>query len=691
MNDISSLFGSSFFFPGKNPNVPADLRQRLALAMMAQKRAYPKTFGEGLASIGDSIGDRAMMSRIEREAADAELAGRASENRILGTSTPASAAPGYAPPDNGAPAVDAINRAITPPPPPPPSMVPPPPGAPAGGAAPVAAGPGGMVEPEAFNEIDAADPRNRFKPPPAYLAPALERNIADPERRGYLGQLAGKEARSASEVSPTGAAGPFQFTRGTGAQYGIPGAARFDPDASTQAVNRFTDDNVRALTAKLGREPTPGEMALAHQQGAGTAGNMLSGTGNAPPRNLAVNNVPPGMGPQAAAQKIMGYYGMPGAGGVPPVPADPRDGAALALMDQGSPAAPPAPGRPSVADYGQKLALAPTPPPPQPQQAAIPAAPPATPPIQKAPQLAQAGPAADYVPPEKPAPRPPPLTTDVMQRIQEEVRAASPADRDAVQKRLAPLYQAEQGKLAQAHEVFKDEQIAHRAYELERQKALQTAAQRGQTYTKDQEAITEARSKNALRQQFGNMDPETVFKTMTESSKVAGSAAKSLAASQSAIQALNAGAITGSGAEARLDIKKFLNNMGLPDKGNTVANTETFRGAMQPVVASIMHQTSGTSQLSEGELKFAANAAAGNITLDAQSIRQLTTIIDKASRGIIADHQKKLDVLFPENEKAKALFGVEAPKTKEDDAREWLAKHPDDPRAGAVRQRLGIP
>ena len=158
------------------------------------------------------------------------------------------------------------------------------------------------------------------------------------------------------------------------------------------------------------------------------------------------------------------------------------------------------------------------------------------------------------------------------------------------------------------------------------------------------------------------MDPETVFKTMTESSKVASSAAKSLAASQSAITALNAGAITGAGAEARLDIAKFLHNMGLPDKGNVIANTETFRGAMQPVVASIMHQTSGTSQLSEGELKFAAKAAAGDITLDAQSIRQLTTIIDKASRGIIESHQKKMDVLFPDNPQAKALFGVEMPK-----------------------------
>ena len=163
--------------------------------------------------------------------------------------------------------------------------------------------------------------------------------------RCAIGLAAGKEAQGAGEVSPTGAAGPFQFTRGTGAQYGVPGDKRFDPDASTLAANAFTDDNVKALTARLGREPTPGEMALAHQQGAGTAANMLTGAGNAPARNLAVNNVPPGMAPGAAAQKIMGYYGMPGAGVTTP---GPRDAVAAALAAQQQPQPP---QRPTVADY----------------------------------------------------------------------------------------------------------------------------------------------------------------------------------------------------------------------------------------------------------------------------------------------------------------------------------------------------
>ena len=46
-------------------------RKIVRWALMAQKRAYPKTVGEGLASIGDSIGDiatmRALMGSQEAE------------------------------------------------------------------------------------------------------------------------------------------------------------------------------------------------------------------------------------------------------------------------------------------------------------------------------------------------------------------------------------------------------------------------------------------------------------------------------------------------------------------------------------------------------------------------------------------------------------------------------------------------
>ena len=78
-------------------------------------------------------------------------------------------------------------------------------------------------------------------------------------------------------------------------------------------------------------------------------------------------------------------------------------------------------------------------------------------------------------------------------------------------------------------------------------------------------------------------------------------------------------------------------------------------------MAAILHQTSGTSQLSEGELAFAKQAAAGNITLDAKTIPRLMEIIDKRSREVIKDHQTLTGAMFGDDPKAKAVYGVDMP------------------------------
>lgn len=75
------------------------------------------------------------------------------------------------------------------------------------------------------------------------------------------------------------AKGLFQFIDSTGKQYGLD-QVEFGTDDYTareiEAVNSFTQDNRNALRKALGREPTNGELYLAHQQGAGGAIKMLS-------------------------------------------------------------------------------------------------------------------------------------------------------------------------------------------------------------------------------------------------------------------------------------------------------------------------------------------------------------------------------------------------------------------------------
>jgi flagellar protein FlgJ len=79
--------------------------------------------------------------------------------------------------------------------------------------------------------------------------------------------------------------------------------------ANIKAGVTLTMDNAATLRRNLGREPSNSELALAHQQGADTAAKMLTGTGNAPRRNLIVNKVDPNLPPQEAAKQIMNYYG----------------------------------------------------------------------------------------------------------------------------------------------------------------------------------------------------------------------------------------------------------------------------------------------------------------------------------------------------------------------------------------------
>jgi hypothetical protein len=70
------------------------------------------------------------------------------------------------------------------------------------------------------------------------------------------------------------AAGLFGFVPSTGAQY-VKGSP-FDPEAATDGAARLLISNHNQLVKALGREPTPAEIYLAHQQGAAGAIKLLS-------------------------------------------------------------------------------------------------------------------------------------------------------------------------------------------------------------------------------------------------------------------------------------------------------------------------------------------------------------------------------------------------------------------------------
>ncbi|WP_316159634.1 transglycosylase SLT domain-containing protein [Bradyrhizobium sp. SZCCHNRI3042] len=91
---------------------------------------------------------------------------------------------------------------------------------------------------------------------------------------GYLSKTATLESHgNPNDVSDTGAAGVFQFTKGTAKEMGVQN--RFDPYQSADGAARYAVQNQTALTQNLGRAPTGGELYLAHQQGAAGAAALL--------------------------------------------------------------------------------------------------------------------------------------------------------------------------------------------------------------------------------------------------------------------------------------------------------------------------------------------------------------------------------------------------------------------------------
>lgn len=73
------------------------------------------------------------------------------------------------------------------------------------------------------------------------------------------------------------AGGLFQFIDSTAQQYGLKN--KFDVNASADAGARLARDNAAGLRKVLGREPTAGELYLAHQQGLGGARKLLANPG----------------------------------------------------------------------------------------------------------------------------------------------------------------------------------------------------------------------------------------------------------------------------------------------------------------------------------------------------------------------------------------------------------------------------
>jgi hypothetical protein len=120
----------------------------------------------------------------------------------------------------------------------------------------------------------------------------------------------------------------------------------------------------------------------------------------------------------------------------------------------------------------------------------------------------------------------------------------------------------------------------------------------------------------------------------------------SLKATEEATALLDTGVITGKGADLLLQTGKALQRIGINIKPDAIANTEAFVATRAQEVGRIIKLFGAGTGLSDADREFATRAAAGDITLDEQSIRRILDINARAARNIVRaynDEAAKID------------------------------------------------
>jgi hypothetical protein len=181
----------------------------------------------------------------------------------------------------------------------------------------------------------------------------------------------------------------------------------------------------------------------------------------------------------------------------------------------------------------------------------------------------------------------------------------------------------------------------------------------------DYEAEQARRAKSGVNIDMGGGTDKQVFDAMNESYAAANAAITGLNSLAEAKKAVDAGIVSGTGADYVLGLRKVGQLVGVGDT-SVITNTETFRSAIAPQIAAMMKATVGSTQISNADREFAEKAAGGSIALDASSIKRLMGIMEKAGRVVVERHQKRLDEVYPDTpdgkyKRERAIFGVDAP------------------------------
>jgi hypothetical protein len=112
------------------------------------------------------------------------------------------------------------------------------------------------------------------------------------------------------------------------------------------------------------------------------------------------------------------------------------------------------------------------------------------------------------------------------------------------------------------------------------------------------------------------------------------------------------GVFSGAFADKKLYLAKVAEALGIPDSGK-IANTEAYGAAIGSRVASMVKAFGSGTAISDGDRRFAAAMAGGQVTLDEKSMRRILDIGEQAARGKIEQHNTLTDKIVGANKALK--------------------------------------
>jgi hypothetical protein len=112
------------------------------------------------------------------------------------------------------------------------------------------------------------------------------------------------------------------------------------------------------------------------------------------------------------------------------------------------------------------------------------------------------------------------------------------------------------------------------------------------------------------------------------------------------------GVFSGAFADKKLYLAKVAETLGIPDAG-AIKNTEAYGAAIGSRVASMVKAFGSGTAISDGDRRFAAAMAGGQVTLDEKSMRRILDIGEQAARGKIDQHNTLTDKIVGANKALK--------------------------------------